>query len=285
MCQLIAESGSSKTNWVLLSPEGQEKAHYSSEGINPYYQSSQQIEQVISEAFAQRPEGLRHIWFYGAGCANEERNAVVKEALLSFFGPCDVNIASDLLAAARSLCQRESGMVGILGTGSNSCLYDGNHISHHVSPLGFILGDEGSGAVLGRMLVADVLKNQLPESISRAFFEQYQLDASAIIDRVYRQSLPNRFLAGFTPFLAERRKEPALAELLGKAFDAFFRRNIHQYTDYHKLPLHLTGSIAWHFRHDLMESAGRNGVKLGRILADPLPGLIEYHRKLPCSHG
>ena len=277
---LIADSGSTKTNWYLKGKGRNGSFSCQTAGINPYYQTKEEIQEALSEASVVRREGIKHIFFYGAGCANPEKNAVLEDALNIYFNPENVEVASDLLAAARSLCGNNEGVVAILGTGSNSCYYDGNMIKQHVSPLGFILGDEGSGAVLGRTLVADLLKNQLPEYLQARFLEMFGQTAIEIMEKVYRKPFPNRYLASFTTFLSRYIGEEPVYQLVKNSFNAFFQRNIGQYPRSKYLPVHFSGSIAWHFSSVLKESARECGFTTGDIIRDPMKGLIEFHRYL-----
>ena len=187
-----------------------------------------------------------------------------------------VEVGSDLLAAARALCGDQPGIACIMGTGSNSCYYDGREIVKNVSPLGFILGDEGSGAVLGKLLIGDVLKDQLSPALKDQFLTQYELTPALIMDKVYRQPFPNRFLAGFSPFIREHLDEPAIWELVTRSFLAFFTRNVKQY-DYFEQPVHLVGSVAWYYQDVLKEIAFDLGIRLGTIARSPMEGLIAYH--------
>ena len=182
-----------------------------------------------------------------------------------------------MLAAARGVCGHESGIACILGTGSNSCAYDGNKIVKNVSPLGFILGDEGSGAVLGKLLVGDILKNQMPKKVIDRFFEKYNLTSAEIIDRVYRQPKPNTFLASFVPFLGENIGEPCIYNLVEESFRSFLRRNVRQYDGWDRLPIGFNGSIAKIYREPLEEALKEEGMHLGRIVQAPMEGLVEYH--------
>jgi N-acetylglucosamine kinase-like BadF-type ATPase len=272
---LIAESGSTKTDWVFMNSEGEVK-RLQSEGINPFYQDSESIYNKIS--FLKTESTPDHIYFYGAGCANEEKNTIVKTALQKVFPASSTEINSDLLAAARALCGTKEGIACILGTGSNSCLYDGKDIQNNISPLGFILGDEGSGAVLGKKLVGDILKNQAPESIIKAFREKYKLQGGDIVHKIYREEFPNRFLAQFTVFLSENVDNEYVSELLVNSFCEFIQRNIKQYHKSSELEVHFTGSIAYYFREQLEAAALKSEIKLGKILKSPLEGLIGFHK-------
>jgi len=275
---LIAESGSTKTTWRLLTKGKTRGNTCLTAGINPYYQSSDDILKTLQQEFTLDHKGSRQVYFYGAGCANPEKSGVVKAALEKYFDLKQIVVESDLLAAAHSLCGHSEGVAAILGTGSNSCYYDGHIIRQHVPPLGFILGDEGSGAVLGRKLVADLLKNQLPDYLQARFLEMFGQTAIEIMEKVYRQPFPNRYLASFTPFLSRYINEEPVFLLVKKSFTEFFVRNIAQYPRARHLPVHFTGSIAWHFAEVLQEAASDCGFTTGRIIQDPMQGLAEYHQ-------
>ena len=267
--KLLADSGSTKTDWLLLG-DGEKLQRFSTQGINPFMLGNKEIVSILQkELLRQMPDvNINVIEFYGAGCRGTQCN-LVADALQTVFHPQQVVVDSDMLGAARALCGAEEGIVCILGTGSNSCLYDGHAIIANVSPLGYILGDEGSGAVLGRRLIGDVLKLQLPENICHDFYETYGLTGDAIIQKVYRESLPNRFLASFAPFLHQHREEECIHRLLLDEFDRFFRRNV---ANYHRedLHVHFVGSIAYYFQNELKESALRCGFHIGKIQKAPL---------------
>lgn len=273
---LIADSGSTKTSWVLFSEDKGTVERFATSGINPFYQDQAAIVAYLEELDL-KGKAPSKVIFYGAGCVGQAQIASVSGALNQQFPGAAIEVASDLLAAARSLCGRESGIAAILGTGSNSCYYDGHTVVENISPLGFILGDEGSGAVLGRNLVGDILKKQLPEALCKAFMEQYQMTGLAIIEQVYRQPFPNRFLAQFTPFLLAHIHEPSIVRLVKEGFVAFFERNIRHYPKAGEQAIHFTGSVAWHFKEVLALAADEAGFRLGKVVPDPMDGLISYH--------
>lgn len=275
---LIADSGSTKTDWCLCN-QGAIVQNIQTQGINPYHQTEEAIEEVLRkellpqfEAQSSQPKVI----FYGSGCANETACNRIKKALFKVLGSEDVTVHSDLLGAARALCGHEEGIACVLGTGSNSCLYNGKEITANTPPLGYILGDEGSSAVLGRRLVGDCLKNQLPEAIRNEFLAEYQLTQEIILEKVYRQPLANRFLASLTPFLSKHREVPEVHKLLVESFTDFFVRNVKQYRR-PWLPIHFVGSIANAFPAELKEAAESLGMELGTILQSPMEGLIKYH--------
>ena len=278
---LIADSGSTKTDWCLCNGSTI-ISDIQTQGINPYHQTEEAIEAVLREELLPQSSQLiaqgaqLKIIFYGSGCANETACNRIKEALHQVLGAEDITVHSDLLGAARALCGHEEGIACVLGTGSNSCLYDGKAIIANTPPLGYILGDEGSSAVLGRRLVGDCLKNQLPEAIREEFLAEYQLTQEIILEKVYRQPLANRFLASLTPFLSKHREVPEVHKLLVESFTDFFVRNVKQYRR-PWLRIHFVGSIANAFSAELKEAAESLGMVIGTIMQSPMEGLVKFH--------
>ena len=276
MSILIADSGSTKTDWSLAE-DGKILRQIKTGGINPVFLSDKELELEIKELARQvediRPEAIH---FYGAGCIPTQTERVRRALKQAFTGTEDVEAASDMLGAARALCGRRAGIACILGTGSNSCFYDGENIVANVSPLGFILGDEGSGAVLGKLLVGSLLKNQLTSGLKEAFLEQYALTPADIIERVYRRPLPNRFLASLSPFLAAHLEDEGIHRLVLDAFRDFLRRNVMQY-DWQAHDVHCCGSIAFHYKKILAEAAVSLGIRIGQVIQSPMEGLVRYH--------
>lgn len=275
---LLADSGSTKTDWGLVE-NGKLVKRLRTSGMNPFQMSEEAITEEIKTHLVPELPGtvLDEVHFYGAGCT-KEKQPIVERALranLTINGECEV--ASDMLGAARGICGHKPGIACILGTGSNSCSYDGKDLVKNVSPLGFILGDEGSGAVLGKLLVGDVLKNQMPEAITKRFFEKYKLTSAEIIDRVYRQPKPNTFLASFVPFLEENIDEPKIYNLVKESFRSFLRRNVMQYDGWQTLPIGFNGSIAKIYKKPLLEALEEEGMHLGRIIQAPMEAMVEYH--------
>ncbi|WP_279134868.1 ATPase [Parabacteroides johnsonii] len=277
---LIADGGSTKTDWSIVSGN-QEIDRIKTRGINPFFQTEEDISAEIRDNLVpkiKKYDSIEAVYFYGAGCAFPEKNEILRRSITHYL-PVPVEVGSDLLAAARALCGNSPGIACILGTGSNSCLYDGKDIIKNISPLGFILGDEGSGAVLGKLLVGDVLKNQLPVALQEAFFAEFGLTPAVIMEKVYKQPFPNRFLASLSPFLLRHIEEPSIHDLVSNSFRAFFARNVMQYgcLDH---PVHLIGSIAWYYQDLLKEIACEFGFRLGTIAQSPVQGLIRYHSVL-----
>jgi glucosamine kinase len=274
---LITDSGSTKTEWCLLNNETKTYKILQTSGINPYYQDEQTIYRILENEFKEVISGSLKIFFYGAGCGNDKVTAIVVNPLIKYFKPLSLVVESDLMAAAHSLCMHHEGIACILGTGSNSCFYDGKKIIQHVPALGYILGDEGSGADIGRRLIADILKKQLPAPVINRFYETYSYTPDQIQEQVYKHPFPNRFLAQFTTFIAENLHEITLHNLVKSSFTKFFIRNIKQYPNAHEQPINFTGSIAYYFKDILNESAVENGFHLGIIVQSPIERLIQYH--------
>lgn len=274
---LISDSGSTKTDWVLLQ-NNTIQTRIKTQGLNPTQQTTETIIKILQQELFQLSDNkkLQAIYFYGAGCAYEAANNRIKSALGTLFETNHIEINSDLLAAARALCGHEEGIACILGTGSNSCYYNGKEIKDNIPPLGFILGDEGSGATLGRQLINACLKRQLPQEICNKFLQQYNLDIAKILEKVYHEPMPGRFLASLTPFLYENRKHPAIHNMLVNCFVLFMQNNLMAYRR-SWLPIHIVGSIGLWFQEEIKEAAESLALSIGKIMESPIEGLIEYH--------
>lgn len=276
---LVADSGSTKTEWRCMDEGIQGKSHFST-GINPFFMTSDDIlNHLNSELKDIESRSFSRIYFYGTGCNGEARNNTVKQALNKFFNAGQISPASDLLGAARSLCQDEPGIACIMGTGSNSCYYDGRQIIANVAPLGYILGDEGGAAVIGRKLLSAVLKKQVPQYVIGLFFDTYKITQTEILENVYMKQFPNRFLGQFAKFIHANSGIPELREIITSSFREFIIRNIMQYPEAVSLPVHFTGSIAFYFREMLEESLRQNNLTPGIITLSPMENLIKYHMK------
>ena len=276
---LIADCGSTKIDWCVVN-NGEIVAQIFTSGINALLMTEEQIRETIEKELV--PEigdfKITSVYFYGAGCLFDHICANVRRAIsCNIPSATEIEVHSDLLAAARALCGHNAGIACILGTGSNSCYYDGNEIVDNVSPLGYILGDEGSGAVLGKLLVGDVLKKQLPEDLCGKFLKEYDLDRQKIIETVYKKPGANRFLASLSPFLINNISVPEVHRLVLNAFKSFFVRNIMNYANYKDMKVSFVGSIAYYYKDVLEEAAESVGIKIGTIIKNPIKGLVKYH--------
>ena len=287
---LIADSGSTKVHWCLLTASGQCSDVFT-DGINPLFQTTIAMQNSISNQLLPQIGSLlwagtlTHVFFYGAGCTPEKK-VFVQKALEAVFKKAEVHVESDMLGAARGLLGHNAGVACILGTGSGSCFYDGEKIAWAVPSLGYILGDEGSAAVLGKRLVGDLLKNQLGDDLKEAFFSEYETSMADIIEKVYRQPFPNRFLAKLSCFCADHMDDPRIRALVYDHFVQFIRRNLKQYfaknekmvNDQMVNAVGFVGSIAYYYRPILEEAMAAEGIPVGTILQDPVEGLKEYHK-------
>ena len=274
---LVADSGSTKTEWKVIK-EGIPQESIFSSGINPFFLSSEEIYLLlIKEVEDLSGYSFSKIYFYGTGCNSVAKENTVKDAIYRFLPCSEILIGSDLLGAARSLCLSEPGIACIMGTGSNSCYYNGSVIVSNVSPLGYILGDEGGGAVIGRKLVSGVLKKQVPQNVIDIFFDTYKITPSEILENVYMKPFPNRFLGQFAKFISSNIHIPELQDIITSSFEDFIRRNILQYPESRILPVHFTGSIAYNFRNFLEDLLIKNKLKPGIITLSPMANLIKYH--------
>lgn len=274
---LLADGGSTKVNWCLTNHGKQIKQIYT-KGANPFFRTREEISEELKAVLVPQLEGysVNTVYFYGAGCAFPEKNEIIRLAIEDSISTSSIHVGSDLLAAAKGLCGNQKGIAAIIGTGSNSCFYDGQEIVSNVSPLGYILGDEGSGAVLGRLLVGACLKNQLTEGLKEKFLSKFELTPAIILDKVYKQPLANRFLAGLSIFLIENIEDQTIYNLVYNAFREFFLRNIMQY-DYRNNKVHLTGSVAFYYQEVLHKVAKDLQIQIGMITQSPMEGLIKYH--------
>ena len=272
----IFDSGSTKTEMLLKGENRNETFLFP--GINPFYQTEEEIVALLKEHINEEvpTRKVERLFFYGAGCSFPEKKAIVRNALGKIFTEAEIVVENDLLAASRALFQNERGIACILGTGANSCLYDGKQIVQNVSPLGFILGDEGSGANIGKRFVADCLKGLMPQPLQEAFFTKMQTTAQAVMDNVYKKPFPNRYLASLCRFIYGYRETPYVQELVKDCFSDFFERNILQYPAQNE-KLGFVGSIAHYFEKELTEVAESYGFSISIILKQPMEGLNQYH--------
>jgi len=275
---LIADSGSTKTTWVLLD-RGSVKKTISTPGLNPYFHSSASIHDILRAELVTQlvADDVSSIYFYGAGCSTENKIALLTEAMKVFFRNAGISIFHDILGAARALLGRKEGIACILGTGCNSCYYDGKEIRAGVPSLGYIFGDEGAGSNIGKLFLERYLKERLPADLKTEFQQAYNLTLEDILNALYNLPYPNRFLASFSEFIAPRQSHPFLRALVKSSLLAFFEEQVKKYDNYREVPVSFVGSIAYHYNGILLEAAEENKVKVGKIMKSPIEGLISYH--------
>jgi glucosamine kinase len=277
---LIADGGSTKTSWCQLSETGQ-RVYFNTEGYNPDFVNTQDIISSLSKSL---PDTLplnevREIYFYGAGVSSAAKAEVIAAAMRHIFtGANKIEVTEDLLAAARALLGHKPGFAAILGTGTNSCIYDGQKITHNVDSLGYFLGDEGSGSFLGKRLLRDYLRGLLPDGLQEALKAEYHLGTrNDIIDRLYNQPLPNRFLASFAKFAYDHNNVSYCRQIVVEAFEAFFQNIVLHYPDYQNYTFNCIGSVGYNFRDALTQVANGHGMQVGKIIRSPIDDLVTYH--------
>jgi len=276
---LIADSGSTKTDWRLI--DDQRRIHqFATQGISPYFHTSEQIADILTSELLPQfsfPTSNLEIFFYGTGCRVEDKKQIVKAALQENFPKAIIEINSDMLGAARALCGHHAGIAAILGTGANTCYYEHGQIVENRTSTGFILGDEGSGAHMGKTFVQAFLNDELPEALSKRFTDRFKLGKDDIIDAVYRQPTPNRFLASFSKFIYQNLKEQYIIDLVSNCFNQFFEKHICRYPRYKEVKLSCTGSVAFYYSNILRSIAENHGVNIETISETPIAGLTLYH--------
>lgn len=277
---LIADAGSTKVEWTCVDASGNRLQSFRTEGVNALLSD----QEALVQAFADARNALRRdlkpdrIYYYGAGCATPEICAKVAEAIGTIFNGAEIEVESDLVGAARGLLGNRKGIACILGTGSNSCLYDGKKIVNQIPSLGYVLGDEGSGAALGKRLLSDAFKMQLPDSIREKFLDKFGLTLPQILDRIYRSPRPNAFLASLVPFLNENLWNPYVYSLILEELTVFVKRNVAMYPGAHTAEICFTGSIAFNFQKILKEAAASQGFRVASVTETPVDGLVNYHK-------
>ncbi len=276
---IIADGGSTKTNWCLLD-DSNKKIYFNTEGYNPYFVDSEYIVNSLKKGLPNELpfEKITEVNYYGAGVHNEEKTKIVELAMQKVFPNAKVEAGHDLLAAARALLAHEAGFAAILGTGTNTCIYDGEKITHNIDSAAYILGDEGSGGYMGKKLLTDFIRGLMPKAVEKLFFETYQLTPDEIMDNVYTKPLANRFCASFSKFVYDNNVNTEYTKgIVEEAFDTFFKNLVSKYPNYQAYSFNCIGSVAYNFRDILEETATRYGMKVGKIIRSPIDDLVEYH--------
>jgi len=276
--KLIADSGATKAEWCLLK-NGRKKTLFT-QGISPYFLNTEQIYQLLEKELKPRlrKEDIHEIYYYGTGCANPLNARSVKKAISKSFSGAKVEVTHDLMGAARALCGRDKGVACILGTGANSCYYNGKKIMKNSPGLGYVLGDEGSGAYLGKKVIQYYLYGTFDDELRGRFDLTYTTNASEILENVYKKPLPNRYLAGYARFLADNRGHYMIENIIEDGLNDFFFTHLCKYREAWSLPIHFAGSIAFGFKDVLQQLCNSYEFELGRVMKNPMEGLIEYHR-------
>lgn len=277
---LIADSGSTKAHWALVVNKKLEK-QVITKGFNPYFVSTEDICTLLEKELLPfiPKEGIKNVYFYGAGCSSEAKNAIVESALKKTIQTATIFVDHDLLGAARALFNSHEGIACILGTGSNSCYYDGKDIKENIFSLGYFFGDEGGGVHLGKTLMRYYLKNELPSDLRNAFQKRYSFTTEQILDSIYNKPNPNRFLATFSEFCSEHKTHAFVIDLIKKCFREFFVYQVTQYSNYKKVNTSYVGSVGHVYKDLLVEVAKEFDVKVKDVVRSPMDGLVDYHIK------
>lgn len=275
---LIADSGSTKTHWVLINSIGNQKEFFC-EGINPFFVDENQIVDIVNQCIpTQERVIVDSLHFYGAGCSNVQKCNIVQSALNQSFSNASIEVTNDLLASARALFGHSAGVACILGTGSNAAVYSGFDFVDQIKSVGYLLGDEGSGAYIGKQLLIDFLHRDLPTDLHQKFEIKYNFDINEVLDKVYKQKFPNRFLASFTPFATDNIDNEYIQNLISQSFGNFVRHQLNTLNfDKNANKVSFVGSVAFYFREILKSILESNGYSVGQILPSPMPGLVDFH--------
>lgn len=276
---LIADSGATKCEWCLL--ENNKKKTIYTQGMSPYYSSREELLQIASTELAPRIKKNipSHIYFYGTGCSSLANVKLIQDILKTVFPKSKILVDHDLMGAARALCGRKKGIACILGTGTNSCYYDGKKIVKNIPGLGYVLGDEGSGAYLGKKVLQYYFYKTFDEDLTYRFEKKYDLSSSEAMDNIYKKSMPSRYLASFALFLDENRGHYMIENIIEDGLNDFFFQHLCKYQESWKYPINFVGSIAYGFKDVLKEICDTYKFTLGKILKSPMQGLIEYHKQ------
>jgi N-acetylglucosamine kinase-like BadF-type ATPase len=277
--KLIADSGSTKTEWCLL--KNNKTTIFTSQGMSPYFVNAAQVESILQKEVIPflKKNNPDEIYFYGTGCKNPGNVKMFKKVFQKMFNDASVHVDHDLSGAAKALCGNEKGIACILGTGSNSCYYNGKRIVENSPGLGFILGDEGSGAYLGKKVVQHYLYHIFDDDLHARFDAKFVTTDAEILESVYKKPLPNRYLASFAIFLAENRGHYMIENIIEDGLNDFFYTHLISYRESSKLPVHFTGGIAYGFKDVIQQLCTGYDLQLGTILRSPMEGLVRYHKE------
>jgi N-acetylglucosamine kinase-like BadF-type ATPase len=275
---IIADAGATKIQWAVIN-DGKASGPIETAGFNPYFMESRILLDAVEKDLAPfiNPGYIKQVYYYGAGCSTMFKCNIVEDVLKEVFENSDFEIHHDLLGAARALFGRTEGIACILGTGSNSCLYDGKIILENVTSLGYFFGDEGSGAYLGKLFLTEYLRNRMPDHIKNLFDKRYGYSLENILDSVYNKPHPNQFLSSFSIFIGELKDDDFIKGLVKRNFEDFFQEQVTRYSDFKKHSLGVIGSVGFHFKGIFNEVASGYGLKVSNLIHSPIEGLVKYH--------
>ena len=274
----IADGGSTKVDWRIMA-DSQDAFTFSTKGYNPFFWKSEAVAKDLSSTLPEtlNRNAIEEVHFYGSGCSDESRCEIIEIAFQKVFPNAKILVEHDLLASARATCGIQPGIACILGTGSNSCEYDGHDISDNVTNLGFMIGDEGSGGHLGKKIVQSYFYREMPEDLRTKLATDYQMNKSAVFDKIYVEKSPNVYLAKFSKFCSNNKSHPFIQQLAKSAFNEFIERHVLKYAGHKKYPIHFIGSVAFHFKPILQEVIDDHHLKMGMVIKKPIDNLVRYH--------
>ncbi|MEG1499426.1 MAG: hypothetical protein RRX93_08390 [Bacteroidales bacterium] len=275
----IVDSGSTKTEWCFINESGEEKRILTC-GLNPYFVNSDTMKECLEKEIYPFIDNrkVKQLFFFGSGCAQAEMRLILNNPLEDFFPCADIQVESDLLGASLALCGTQAGLVAVLGTGSSTCFFDGTQITERLPSLGFVLGDEGSGARIGISLLSDYLNERMPENLRKFFALRYPISIPEILNHIYKKESPNRFLGEFASFATDYLSDPYIENLLKGAFDSFFQKQVLRYPQVKEYPLYIIGSTAYYGRRIIEEIASCYQIKIAKIEQSPMAGLLKYYQ-------
>ncbi|MFI5451957.1 N-acetylglucosamine kinase [Pedobacter sp. UC225_61] len=273
---LVADSGSSKTDWMAYSPNHTIK--FSTQGINPYFVNAQDVVKILAKnkdisAYANM---MKEVYFFGAGCSSPDKHEIISNGLSTFFPNAFISVDHDLIGSAYATCGDKKGLTCILGTGSNISYYDGTSVHAGNHGLGYVLGDEGSGTYFGRKVLVSYLYKRMPEELSKAFAKTFNVDKESVITNIYQKPFPNSYLAAFSRFMADHKEHSFIQQILKDGFQEFIDTNVKDYKAYKTLECNFVGSIAFYYQDELRAVFAENAIKVGKILQKPIEGIFEY---------
>ncbi len=273
---IVADSGSSKTDWMAYSPE--KTLSFNTQGINPYFLNAQEIVKILAKnkELAEVANEVKEVYFFGAGCLNPDKHEIVSNGLSAFFKNAFISVDHDLIGSAYATCGNNKGLACILGTGSNIAYYDGSNIYPGNHGLGYILGDEGSGTFFGKKMIISFLHKTMPHDLREKFEETFQVTKQMVVENVYQKPFPNSYLAGFSRFMIQHKQHPFIQKILKDGFQEFIDTNVKDYEDYETLECNFVGSISYYYQDELRAVFAANNLKIGKTLQKPIEGIFDY---------
>lgn len=273
---LVADSGSSKTDWMAYSPT--ENLTFNTQGINPYFVNAFDIVKILSKNkdMAVHASEVKEVYFFGAGCSSPDKHEIISNGLSSFFPNAFISVDHDLIGSAYATCGDKKGLTCILGTGSNICYYDGTQVHNGKHGLGYVLGDEGSGTYFGKKILVSYLYKTMPEDLQEQFSKTFEADKDTVINNIYQKPFPNSYLATFSRFMIAHKNHPFIQKVLRDGFQEFIDTNVKDYKAYKSLECNFVGSIAYYYQDELRATFAENGIKIGKVLQKPIEGIFDY---------